>query len=169
MRTCSQLVYQVKNNNNNLFIDWNCLVGSVDSPDNVNIMSVPYKGIVEMLKTKAWDQASIAEHEATMKKVPQIGFISNEHVSIHSMTMLQHPHLLFILFLCSSYRVTTPYMREASSTWWLALPWVAGVIQLAWVCEELIGNNSFWFRRLNVFKMCLPCNSRKCQLFIHDV
>lgn len=56
-----------------------------------------------MLKTKAWDQASIAEHEATMKKVPQIGFISNEHnVSIHSMTMLQHPNLLFILLLLQS-------------------------------------------------------------------
>ncbi|XP_064879324.1 DBH-like monooxygenase protein 2 homolog isoform X2 [Oncorhynchus nerka] len=27
-----------------------------------------YQGIVEMLKTKAWDQVSIAEHEATMKK-----------------------------------------------------------------------------------------------------
>ncbi|XP_045074430.1 DBH-like monooxygenase protein 2 homolog [Coregonus clupeaformis] len=38
-----------------------------------------YQGIVEMLKTKAWDQASIAVHEATMKKVPQIGFISNDH------------------------------------------------------------------------------------------
>ncbi|XP_064879321.1 DBH-like monooxygenase protein 2 homolog isoform X1 [Oncorhynchus nerka] len=62
-----------------------------------------YQGIVEMLKTKAWDQVSIAEHEATMKKVPQIGFISNEHnVSIHSMTMLQHPNLLFILLLLQS-------------------------------------------------------------------
>ncbi|XP_029597387.1 DBH-like monooxygenase protein 2 homolog isoform X2 [Salmo trutta] len=38
-----------------------------------------YQGIVEMLKTKAWDQVSIAVHEATMKKVPQIGVISNEH------------------------------------------------------------------------------------------
>ncbi|KAK6325604.1 hypothetical protein J4Q44_G00049460 [Coregonus suidteri] len=31
-----------------------------------------YQGIVEMLKTNAWDQASIAVHEATMKKVPLI-------------------------------------------------------------------------------------------------
>ncbi|KAM9397619.1 LOW QUALITY PROTEIN: DBH-like monooxygenase protein 2 homolog [Salvelinus alpinus] len=64
-----------------------------------------YQGIVEMLKTKAWDQASTAVHEATMKKVPQIGLISNEHVSSHSMTMLQHPNLLFILLLQNNYTI----------------------------------------------------------------
>ncbi|KAJ8009680.1 hypothetical protein DPEC_G00094020 [Dallia pectoralis] len=37
--------------------------------------------IEEMLNTKIWDQTSIEMHEATMKKIPQIGFISNDNSS----------------------------------------------------------------------------------------
>ena len=50
-------------------------------------LCVPHRNIEEMLKTAAWDQSSTAVHEATMKRVPQIGFIIDVNVSIHSIKM----------------------------------------------------------------------------------